>query len=229
MNHGPIFVEDEIAKQDGWRYDKQGNRTGKWFYAYHRPGVALWRPKVEDISYLADLEDLRWRFVQHYKRQLKKWQKAFSAIDKAGGEAHAIPNNSADNHNEWWLFRISGKGSDKSIGFDWVKKPDEPICLEIGQAFYELDQYYNYSGNKRLYKVNAVFRMAMENYTKSNDFPKPKEGLTAQVKINGRIYWYRSAVSKVGYFWEELFWPERDVIKVFGGKISKKIGVVAKK
>lgn len=77
---------------------------------------------------------------------------AMADISRAGGKAHAIPYPVVpEQRGLWRLWIITSEG----YYYDWVKKPAEPLNLEIGQRLYAADRRL-YTVCPRLRKINKA-------------------------------------------------------------------------
>ena len=83
----------------------------------------------------------------------------------------------------------------------WAKGPETLVVAS------------SHSGNTE--ETLAAFEMAMFQWMKDNrkNLPEPHIEKTLQVEINGRFYWYQSYLTRSGWFWQKLHWPEEELLK----------------
>lgn len=204
------FNGDPERRDDGYVYDVNGGKLGKWYRLLHVEGrdgePRIWPPRLED---LARAERLYWKLNQRQKLRVSpEWQRVHQAIVDAGhlgkryylGEsklprqeylAHAVARH--DKEDGWWLVRVSQDryGQGWSHAFDWVKPPEEPIHLELGQALYEFYFMYCYrSFWPRRTLARDFLNHLFVRHLKTQLPPPISESRLHHFHVNGRDYWY---------------------------------------
>lgn len=207
LGNNPMIDLATYAK-DGWVY-VNGNRVRKWFQRWDR--INVWPPVFEDV---VTLEARRWKVFQKVNKfYYETWKPLFDELAEVG-QAHAKPNHKYKGDKKWWLYKSRFEELYKSnyLSFDWVDEPETKLNLEIGQKYYNVDRkmrrYYGYAG-----KFRTILTEAINRYL-SDKCKAKKDGITLKLVINGRIYWYTSVMSIVGFKWEKVSWPDDNMIEV---------------
>lgn len=172
------FLADATYSQDGWIYiDKKPVK--KWFRSIS--DIRVWFPILEDVNKLHK----RYQKVKKgYKKFLEeKFRKVYDDVVKVK-KAHAkITHKYSGNYDPWWLFTVSETG----ISFDWVKKPEKPKNLEIGNNYYKnerrLEQY-----SRWVNKFRIVLKFAIDQKLSKVE---GKTGEILQLTMNDEIFLFR--------------------------------------
>lgn len=134
---------------------------------HYREGFKyFWVGVYDQIDRLATLYE---RLVVKAAKQQEKLNDLSEQIAKTGKKSKVIPWNveedgyyylahckpthkftPSNNKEDWWLFEINKKGS---YSHDWCDRPEKPINLELGQAFYHASQR-----SQQLYKKRSIIR-----------------------------------------------------------------------
>jgi len=177
-------------------------------------GVNIRMTRFLSPTAVSDIEEIRWRIWEHIRTSvIPPFQESFDQIIKLG-KAHAKPTHRFVPHSkkDWWLY-----SGNRGISYEWIKEPEKPINLEVGQAYYHAskrsDQWHDYAS-----KANRVFNQAIFRWLGSNRSKLSKEPGIECLVINGRRYLFERT-NKHGYVrlaeyefptaWEEKKFNER--------------------
>jgi len=210
-----LFANNRIGhgfhfREDGWVY-VEGERSHKWFTQIHSNqggvNVNVWEPILKNVSLIE----------KRYSRMKKRYDRFLNEVfrpvfEKLGavGRAHAKPTHKFDHYKDldWWLYTTHPYEDTHSVGFEWVKRPNKPENLEIGQAYYELDkrlmQYSRYKSKFRTALAESIKRLLAKNAPK-------EENITLKLVINDKIFWYLSYKQHRYLGWKKIAWPEDQV------------------
>jgi len=178
--------------------------------------INVWPPSLEELSVL----ESRYRDVLEAKNifHIEVWHNLLEQIRLAGGKAHCkITHEYTGDIPPWWCYRVN----EKTVGFDWVDTPKNPINLELGNAFYRAFQRYHVVAG-RVSKFEAALkdaiRLRLDKETGSRyghmgpEYPMGAKQLV--FKINERDYWYHLTPVNGSWKWELLSWPETEKILI---------------
>jgi hypothetical protein len=199
---GNPFIPRGDYREDGWIY-VDGKPVKKWFKNIEM--ISVWFPIFENLH---KLQSRYFTINQRYKDYMKKeYHKAFEQVEKVG-KAHAKITHKYEGSDidPWWLYRADKYPNQRGITWDWVKTPEKPTNLEIGNAYYKVTQRIGQLGG-RVYKFRTILEYAINK--KLWDI-KGEYGQILQFKIGDRIYWFQYGCNNV---WVKLAFPE-DNIKV---------------
>jgi len=202
------IVDSGDYNKDGWVYINE-KRVKKWFSRCYSPeessiSALIWLPILDDV---AKLEARYWKIYEKVQRFYQKhWKVLYDKIIEAG-EAHAKPTHKYTGDLHWWQYkRTDYFGGHSSLSFDWVKEPEEPVNIELGQRYYhidrQIDRYYRYLGMFRVVLSQAISKY-LQKYHKAE-----KPGITIRFEINGHNYWYASQYVGASLEWVKQSWPE---------------------
>lgn len=186
-----------------------------WIYVNKKP-VKKWFKKIEYISVwfpiLNDLHKLQNRYLavaKKYRCYLKKeYRIAFNSLVKVG-KAHAkITHKFNGDCDPWWLYEADKYPGQKGICWNWVKIPENPLNLEIGNTYYKIDQRLSQL-TERVSKFRIILEWAICDKVYNI---KGNDGQILQYKLSGRSYWF----IRNRYVWDKLAFPEDDVKVVEG-------------
>lgn len=203
------FIDKAEYAEDGWVY-VEGKKVRKWFQSYDR--ITIWGPVLDDV---AALEARHWKVLQYVRKFYNEtWLPARRELEKVK-QAHAKPTHRYTGNKGWWLYKVREFDTNYQsypISFDWVDEPKEKLNLEIGQKYYHIDQqlhrYYKYA-----LLFRTVLRRAIDLYLFKNHKPL-RDGITLQLNINDRIYWYASTMGQWAVEWQKVAWPEDEVMQI---------------
>lgn len=168
-------------------------------------------PDKVTLESIALFEKRSWKAKELQKKDFtEKWRPAWDAIVKAGGQAHCkVTHKFTGGGDPWWLYK---QVDDTGISHDWVKEPEKPINLELGQRFYEASQYTDYTMGIRWSLFRSILNKLIERYLWDKENLPERAGVTLRLLINGRSYWYYSAYNKSSIpMWQRLSWPEDEM------------------
>jgi hypothetical protein len=193
------FIPEGDYREDGWIYinDKP---VKKWFKKIEE--VSVWFPIFEDLH---KLQSRYFAVNSRYADYIKKvYHNAFEQVEKVG-KAHARVTHIYDGEDidPWWLYRADKYPNQKGISWDWVKTPEKPLNLEIGDAYYKAERRLRQIGG-RIYKFKVVLEHAINEKIGGI---KGGQGQILQFKIGDRSYWFQ----KSQFTWNKLAFPEDDV------------------
>lgn len=185
-------------------------RDDGWIYVNKEP-VKKWFKKIENISVwfpiLNDLHELQKRYLavkEKYQYYLKKeYRAAFNRVMEVG-KAHAkITHKFNGSSDPWWLYETDKYPGQKGICWSWVETPENPLNIEVGNAYYKVDQR-----SSQLAERVSKFRVLLE-WAVCNEVNKIKgeDGKILRYKLNRFSYWFvRNRNS-----WDKLAFPEDSV------------------
>jgi hypothetical protein len=221
------FAHGDQFCKDGWVY-QNGKPYRKWFGNLYferggQPIGRIWEPKLKDV---AAIEALRWKAIQYVKEwQEKCFMPAYRAVVAVCKKKETILHARVTDGSDiiWCKYRFFRDRDSPyktedwpcSYSHDWLReKVRNPKHVEIAQRFYEVDQHCMTMWKRRDVFL-AAFEMAMFQWMKDNrkNLPEPHIEKTLQVEINGRFYWYQSYLTRSGWFWQKLHWPEEELLK----------------
>jgi hypothetical protein len=185
-------------------------RDDGWIYVNKEP-VKKWFKKIENISVwfpiLNDLHELQKRYLavkEKYQYYLKKeYRTAFNQVVKVGKAHTKITHKFTGDCDPWWLYQADKYPDQIGICFDWVKTPENPLNIEIGNAYYIAEQR-----STQLCERVCKFRIMLE-WAVCNEVNKIKgeDGKILRYKLNRFSYWFvRNRNS-----WDKLAFPEDSV------------------
>lgn len=187
-------------REDGFIYVKN-KPIKKWFKKIN--DVNIWFPILDDIH---KLQDRFYKMKETYKKYLKSdYSIAYNKLEKVK-KAHAFVNhNYQGNFDPWWLFTVNKWIGHEGISWDWVKTPQKPINVEIGNEYYKAEQRLIQIGS-RVSKFRTILEYAIKK--RISDI-KGEQDEILQLKVGEKIYWFKF----FGFSWEKLSFPE-DELKV---------------
>ena len=93
-----------------------------------------------------------------------------------------------------------------------MDEPASPLNLEIGNQYYHVSFYVAEWMNERKRLFELAFDRAMGDFLMKKKVLVP--GKTLKIEINGRLYWYISAVVNRGVMWQPLAFPDKFVEEI---------------
>lgn len=131
-----------------------------------------------------------------------------------GGKAHAkVSHKYEGDIDPWWLYTVENSKLFHCVTFseEWVKTPENPINLELGQALYDNDRIVRELFQK-VCVAREIFKQRIESWCYKHLPKVPGEIL--KITINDRIYWYHASCNRYGVLmWESTFWPGTKIIE----------------
>jgi hypothetical protein len=184
------FVPKGEYRDDGYIY-VDNKPVKKWFKSIEQ--IRVWFPVLEDIK------NLQRRYKSVKEKYTKYWltvnKPAYEAVVKVK-KAHAkITHKYSGSYDPWWLYE-SKKWGYSGISFDWVKEPENPVNLEIGNEYYRSTQRLEQLGGRV-----SMFRNVLMSALNSKVYKiKGECGELLQVKVLDTVYWYQHG----RYVWEPI-------------------------
>ena len=116
-----------------------------------------------------------------------------------GYSFHAVPYNSRQNRDSYWLYRLENREGIWEWSFKWVNKPEAPIGLLLGQKFYELEHKLHKAYHQK-YKHKDMLVYSVERWIRKH-MPPPKAGhyQLIEVKVGETFLVFSSTFHT---FWE---------------------------
>jgi hypothetical protein len=146
-----------------------------------------------------------------------KCRPLFDQIHKSGGKAHCLISHEHDNNggriDPWWLWEVADHGMGLSIGFNWCETPENPIHLELGQAYYDNERESRISSSRH-YRFRELFRKKLISFLWDKENQPKQMGDIFKLTINDRLYLFIANMNEHGVMrWDLTIEPTGTVVE----------------
>ena len=212
------FLSGEKLNEDGWIY-KNKKQVRKWFQ--HRNNWNyFWSPVLKEIPRieklycrLLDQQNKLWKLTSEKIKEITNTEPFLDVHGHKVWLAHAKPKFNINSRSEDYGYHLYTFSNDSGYGiswsYDWVKKPDYPISLKLGQQFYELRNLRN--NRIRCAHIAELLDDAICKHIKENmAAPATSFGTKLyDIVINNNHYRYLGESKVHGQFLiKKIAWPD---------------------
>jgi len=174
------------------------------------------------------------RAYQTAQRQYKQWRQRvwFPLFDELRAFAnkekevkfHVRPTHEYKPYKNqtWWEYSLSyEKEYGWSYSFSWIEEPAKKLHHDLGQKFYELDNYQKKFSSREatLEKLlsKTLFDFVDEKYPRNWLRENPFSAKVVKIELLGDEYWFCVKMNRHGQpYWENFIWQnnQTDTFKI---------------
>jgi len=193
-----VSSEDRDYREDGWVYNDQGEKIKKWYKRIN--DILVWFPIMDDIIKIEERLKVQVDRARTYHNKILL--PVYEELKKVG-KAHAkVTHKYSGDMDPYWLYTYNNNKGERSegISFKWVDKPEDPLNLGIGNAYYNYDNRFTELSTRA-----GMFKSILEHSIKRKTYDIPGNyGEQLCINVNESYYWFVHG----GHTWEPLSFPD---------------------